>query len=70
MIKFLLVIQICSAVHGDCLPKQNVGTYDSWFSCAKAGTQETIELIELVGEELINNNKIYVSFSCQTYNEV
>ena len=24
--KFLLVIKICSALHGDCLPEQNVNT--------------------------------------------
>ena len=45
MVKFLLVIQICSALHGDCLPKQNVNTYDSWYECARGGTYETIELI-------------------------
>ena len=39
--KFLLVIKICSALHGDCLPEQNVNTYDSWYNCAKSGVYET-----------------------------
>ena len=68
--KFLLVIKICSAVHGDCLPEQNVNTYESWYNCAKAGTYETIELMNIIGEDLINNNKIFISFSCRPQNEV
>ena len=40
--KFLLVIKICSALHGDCLPEQNVNTHDSWFNCAKSGVYETL----------------------------
>ena len=68
--KFLLVIKICSALHGDCLPEQNVNTHDSWFNCAKSGVYETLELMDLIGEDLINNNKIYITFSCRPQNEV
>ena len=70
MIKFLLVIKICSAVHGDCLPEQNVNTYESWYNCAKAGSYETIELMNIIGQDLINRNKIHISFSCRPLNEV
>ena len=68
--KFLLVIKICSALHGDCLPEQNVKTHDSWFNCAKSGVYETLELMDLIGEDLINRNKIFISFSCRVQNEV
>ena len=68
--KFLLVIKICSALHGDCLPEQNGTTYDSWFNCAKSGVYETLELMDLIGEDLINRNKIFISFSCKVQNEV
>tara|TARA_E500000178_G_C16587113_1_gene558714 strand:- start:179 stop:391 length:213 start_codon:yes stop_codon:yes gene_type:complete len=68
--KFLLVIQICSAIHGNCLPEQRVNVYDSWYDCAAFGTQETTKLMELIGEDLINNNKIYITFSCRPQNEV
>ena len=72
MTKFLLVIQIklFNALHGDCLPKQNVNTYDSWFNCAKSGVYETLELMDLIGEDLINRNKIFISFSCTPQNEI
>ena len=52
--KFLLVLQICSALHGNCLPQQSVDIYDSWYNCAKAGLNETTQLMELIGEDLIN----------------
>ena len=70
MIKFLLVLQICSAVHGNCLPEQNVNVYDSWYSCAEAGNYETAELLEVIGKDLIERNKIYISFSCRPQNEI
>ena len=70
MVKFLLVIQICSAIHGNCLPEQRVNVFDSWYDCAAFGTQETTKLMELIGEDLINRNKIYITFSCRPQNEV
>ena len=47
-----------------------LNTYDSWYNCAKGGTYETIELMDLIGEDLINRNKIFISFSCRPQNEV
>ena len=70
MVKFLLVIQICSALHGNCLPKQNVNTYDSWYDCAKGGLTETITLLDVIGKDIINNNKIIITFTCVPKNEV
>ena len=70
MVKFLLVIQICSAIHGNCLPEQSVDVYDSWYNCAASGTNETTQLMKIIGEDLINNNKIYITFSCRPQNEI
>ena len=70
MLKFVLVMKICSVVHGDCLPEKLVSFHDSWYNCAKKGSLETIELMELIGEDLINQNKLFISFTCKTHNEV
>ena len=70
MIKFLLVIRICSALDGDCLPEQTIGLYDSWYQCAEQGTVETQQLMSLIGEKLINNNKLYITFKCDVSNSV
>jgi len=67
--KFLLVLKVCSALHGNCLPENNVGVYDSWYSCARQGTVETLMLLDSIGADLVNNNKLFVAFSCQITNE-
>ncbi len=65
MIKFLLVIKVCSALDGTCLPEQSVSVHDSWYNCAKAGINETVSLMSLIGEDLINRNRLVINFSCQ-----
>jgi hypothetical protein len=70
MIETVVALLICSAIHGNCLPEQSVDVYDSWYNCAASGTNETTELMKLIGEDLINNNKIYITFSCRPQNEV
>ena len=63
--KFLLVIKVCSALGGDCLPEKEVGYHDTWFQCARHGTVETLMLLDSIGEELVNKNKLFVGFSCK-----
>jgi hypothetical protein len=65
MIKFLLVIKVCSALDGTCLPEQPVSMHNSWYNCAMAGIGESTSLMHIIGEDLINRNKLVISFSCQ-----
>ena len=65
MIKFLLVVKVCSALDGSCLPEQPVSVHDSWYTCAGAGINETISLMNIIGEDLINRNSLVINFSCQ-----
>ena len=65
MIKFLLVVKVCSALDGTCLPEQAVDVHNSWYSCAVAGVEETISLMNIIGEDLINRNRLVINFSCQ-----
>ena len=65
MIKFLLVVKVCSALDGSCLPEQPVGVHSSWYNCARAGINETMSLMNIIGEDLINRNKLVIGFSCQ-----
>ena len=65
MIKFLLVVKVCSALDGSCLPEQPVGVHSSWYNCARAGINETVSLMNIIGEDLINRNRLVINFSCQ-----
>ena len=65
MVKFLLVMKVCSALDGTCLPEQPVDAHNSWYNCGMAGIEESVSLMQIIGEDLINRDKLVISFSCQ-----
>jgi len=69
MINFLLVMKVCSVLDGTCLPEREVSYHDTWFECARADTVETLVLMDAIGEDLINNNKLYITYGCRASNE-
>jgi len=69
MIKFMLILKVCSAIDGTCIPDQAVDIYNSWFECGKNGTVNTMAMLDLMGEDLINQNKLYVVFKCKELNQ-
>ena len=70
MIKYIMMIKICAAAYGDCMPEmQHPVVYDDWYTCAQAGLKEAKELMEAVGPEVVNRDKITVSFICKKSSE-
>jgi len=43
--------------------------YNDWYSCAQAGLKETKDLMTEVGPEVVNRDKITVSFVCKESSE-
>tara|TARA_R100000655_G_scaffold3665_1_gene12472 strand:+ start:445 stop:657 length:213 start_codon:yes stop_codon:yes gene_type:complete len=68
MIKFLLVMQICSGLYGNCMPEQTFLEHDTWSECSRQGTINTLATIDMLGDEYINTNKLYVKFTCREVN--
>ena len=68
MIKFLLVMQICSGLYGNCMPEQTFLEHDTWSECSRQGTINTIATIDMLGDDYINTNKLYVKFTCREVN--
>jgi len=64
MIKFMLVMKVCSALTGNCLPEHNAGVHNSWYECAIAGSLNTINAMQEIGEVEINDRKIFITFKC------
>ena len=61
----VLSVIICSALYGNCKePYTKNIEYNSWADCMYAGTNDTLALYNIMGEEYINANKIYVKFMC------
>ena len=70
MIKFIMMIKVCAAVYGDCMPEfQYPVVYNDWYSCAQAGLTEIKDLMIEVGPEVVNRDKITVSFVCKESSE-
>ena len=60
-----LSIIICSALYGNCQqPFRSQHEYTTWAECMYAGTNDTLTLYNVMGEDYINTNKIFVKFLC------
>ena len=64
MIKFDLIMKVCSALTGNCLPEHNAGVHDGWYECAMAGSLNTLSAIHEIGELEVNKRKLYITFKC------
>ena len=64
MIKFVLIMKVCSALTGNCLPEHNAGVHNSWYECAMAGSLNTLSAIQEIGELEVNKRKLYITFKC------
>ena len=65
MIKYIMMIKVCSALYGECMPEfQHKVVYDNWYDCAQSGLAEVTSLMTEIGREVVNRDKITVSFKC------
>ena len=62
--KFILIIQICSAVLQHCTEPLKTNTYNSHYDCATAGFLKGITVLRELGVEYSNENKMLMNFSC------
>ena len=63
--KFLLTIQICSALMQQCTPPIEMGIYNSHYDCATAGFIKGISTIRELGEDYVNEKRMLMNFSCK-----
>ena len=65
MIKYIMMIKICSALYGECMPEfKHKIVFDNWYDCAQYGLTETKSLMTEIGPEVVNRDKVTVSFVC------
>ena len=63
--KFLLIMQVCSALHLSCMNEMPAGEYSTHFDCATAGYLNAIGLTRELGEAEVNRNRITIKFECK-----
>ena len=68
--KFLLIMQVCSALHMSCMDSMEAGIYKTHFDCATAGYLNAIGLTREVGQDVVNRDRITVKVECRPINEI
>ncbi len=64
--KFILVLQICSAVYQQCSdPYPNFEPFNSFYDCTTAGYLNAITINQELGKQEIIKGKIMISFKCE-----
>ena len=71
MIKYLLILQVCSFLTGECKPPVEMEQkYNSWYECAAAGSLNSLTLLQAEGAEAINEYKLSVKYGCLEIREI
>ena len=66
MIKFILILQVCSSLYKPCIPSfQDSTLYDTWQNCGIAGYEQGMSIMKELESEEVNSSKIYVRFTCE-----
>ena len=68
--KYLLIMQVCSALHMSCMDPMDAGKFSTHFDCATAGYLNAIGLNKEVGPEVVNRDRITIKFECRPINEI
>ena len=63
--KYLLIMQVCSALHMSCMDPMDAGKFPTHFDCATAGYLNAMGLMRELGEDEVNRSQITVQFKCQ-----
>ena len=63
--KFLLIMQVCSALHMSCMNEMPAGEYKTHFDCATAGYLNAMGLTQELGQEEVDRSRITIKFECR-----
>ena len=69
--KYSLYMIMCSLLAGECMPPFKVDqTFNNMYSCLNAGYEESLNKSKEIGEEEVNEYKIYIKFICKAEEEI
>ena len=63
--KFLLIMQVCSALHLSCMNEMTAGEYKTHFDCATAGYLNAMGLTQELGQEEVDRSRVTIKFECR-----
>ena len=66
MIKFILIVKICSFMHMDCMQEFSSSiVFDNYYECVTAGHIRSVTTLNNMGGDFVNRAKIVIKFSCE-----
>ena len=66
MVKYLLVLHVCSFLTQTCPGMINPrGLHDTWLECANEGYRQSAIIMKNYDPKVINDNKIAIKFECK-----
>jgi len=65
MIKFILILHLCSSLTGKCLETQTVAQHDDYYSCVKNGYVRAYTSLDTLDKEVVNQQKLAIRFECK-----
>ncbi len=65
--KFFLFLWVCSAVNGACMTPalQHPQPFNSHYECVHTGYLNGLEMVQNIGKEEVEKNRLFVAFNCK-----
>ena len=65
--KFFLFLWVCSAINGTCLTPavMNPTPFNSHYECVKEGYLDGMQMVQAMGREEVEKNRLFVAFNCK-----
>jgi hypothetical protein len=66
--KYFLILWVCSAINGSCMqpPIRNYQPFSTHYECVNAGYVKGLEMVQTMGKEAIEKNRLFVAFNCKS----
>ena len=65
--KYFLILWVCSTINGSCMspPIQKSQLFNSHYECVNAGYLDGRQMVQAMGEEVVEKNRLFVAFNCK-----
>ena len=69
--KFLLIMQVCSITHMDCMTKfEQTPLFQTHSACNMTGHLRSMKIMNDMGEDFVERARIQIKFNCKEINEL